>query len=42
MGQGFQCDSKLITAEEIQSFATKYDPHPIHIDKQFAENHSSV
>ena len=40
MGQRFQCDSKLITAEEIQSFATKYDPHPIHIDKHFAENHS--
>ena len=39
-GQCFQCDSKLITAEEIQSFATKYDPHPIHIDKHFAENHS--
>ena len=37
MGQRFQCDSKIITAEEIQSFATKYDPHPI---KHFAENHS--
>ena len=39
MGQRFQCDSKIITAEEIQSFATKYDPHLI-LDKHFAENHS--
>jgi len=40
IGQCFQCDPKYITAEEIHSFATKYDPHPIHIDKEYAENHS--
>ena len=40
VGQRFQCDSRLITAEEIHRFATKYDPHPIHVDKEFAENDS--
>ena len=40
VGQRFQCDPRLITAEEIHRFATQYDPHPIHVDKEFAENHS--
>ena len=40
VGQRFQCDSRLITSEEIHRFATKYDPHPIHVDKEFAESHS--
>lgn len=40
VGQRFQCDPLLIKAEEIHSFASKYDPHPIHIDKDYAENHS--
>ena len=40
VGQRFHCDSRLITGEEIHRFATKYDPHPIHVDKEFAENNS--
>ena len=40
VGQRFQCDPKLITAEEIHRFATQYDPHPIHVDKEYAEKHS--
>ena len=31
IGQRFQCEPLLITAEEIESFATRYDPHPIHV-----------
>lgn len=38
IGQRFQCEPLLITAEEIDSFASKYDPHPIHVDPDFAEN----
>jgi len=40
VGDIFTCDPILITAEEIHSFAMKYDPHPIHVDPEFAEKHS--
>jgi acyl dehydratase len=40
IGQRFQCESFLVTEEEIHTFAMKYDPHPIHIDQEFAENNS--
>ncbi|MFT9846827.1 MaoC/PaaZ C-terminal domain-containing protein [Aneurinibacillus sp. REN35] len=38
IGQRFTLDAVLITAEEIDEFARKYDPQPIHIDSEFAEN----
>ncbi|MBN6188996.1 MaoC family dehydratase N-terminal domain-containing protein [Aneurinibacillus sp. BA2021] len=38
IGQRFVLDAVLITAEEIDAFAHKYDPQPIHIDHEFAEN----
>jgi acyl dehydratase len=40
IGQRFQCEPFLMTAEEIHTFASKYDPHPIHIDQEFAEKNS--
>lgn len=38
LGQRFQCEPILVTAEEIDEFATKYDPHPIHVNQEYAEN----
>lgn len=40
VGQRFRCEPLLVTEEEIDTFATKYDPLPIHIDQEYAENHS--
>lgn len=40
MGQVFRCEPYLVTAEEIQTFANQYDPHPIHVDPQYAKDHS--
>ncbi|WP_286886257.1 MaoC/PaaZ C-terminal domain-containing protein [Aneurinibacillus sp. UBA3580] len=36
-GQRFTLEPITITAEEIDEFARKYDPQPIHIDREFAE-----
>ncbi|AZV41947.1 MULTISPECIES: MaoC/PaaZ C-terminal domain-containing protein [Peribacillus] len=38
LGQRFQCEPILMTSEEIADFATKYDPQPIHVDQEYAEN----
>jgi acyl dehydratase len=38
IGQRFQCEPAMITAEEIEYFARKYDAQPIHIDQDFAES----
>lgn len=37
-GQTFELDPVSMTEEELFDFANKYDPQPIHIDKEFAEN----
>lgn len=37
-GQRFYCEPILITAEEIECFAAKYDPLPIHINPEFAKS----
>src|SRR3954452_3853717 len=39
-GQRFQCEPIKMKEEEIHTFAMKYDPHPIHVDPDFAEEHS--
>ena len=36
LGQRFYCEPILITAEEIERFATSYDPLPIHINPEIA------
>ena len=38
LGQRFYCEPVLITAEEIEQFAAKYDPLPIHINPEFANS----
>lgn len=38
LGQRFQCEPIFIASEEMETFAMKYDPHPIHVDQEFAEN----
>lgn len=38
LGQRFQCQSIKVSQEEMIEFATKYDPHPIHVDSEFSEN----
>jgi acyl dehydratase len=40
VGDLYTCEPILITAEEIHNFAMKYDPAPIHVDPEYAENHS--
>ena len=40
VGDIFICEPILITAEEIHQFAMKYDPAPIHVDPEYAENES--
>ncbi len=40
VGQVFRCQPFLVTAEEIDAFAKQYDPHPIHIDPNYANEHS--
>ena len=40
VGHIFICEPILITAEEIHQFAMKYDPAPIHINPEYAENES--
>jgi len=40
VGDIFICEPILITAEEIHDFAMKYDPAPIHVDPEYAENES--
>lgn len=40
IGQVFRCQPFLVTAEEIHTFAKQYDPHPIHIDPDYANEHS--
>lgn len=37
IGQKFQCEPALITAEEIAEFADKYDPLPVHTDDEYAK-----
>ena len=37
VGQTEQFGNYLITEKEIIEFATKYDPHPFHLDAKFAE-----
>ena len=36
LGQRFYCEPILITSEEIERFATSYDPLPIHINPEIA------
>lgn len=38
IGQRFQCESIVVTSEEMVDFAAKYDPHPVHTDPEFAVN----
>ncbi|MGO4886305.1 MaoC/PaaZ C-terminal domain-containing protein [Anaerobacillus sp. MEB173] len=38
IGQKFVLEPVTISEEEIYRFAEKYDPQPIHIDKEFAIN----
>ena len=38
LGQRFYCEPILITAEDIEGFAAKYDPLPIHINQELANN----
>lgn len=38
LGQRFYCEPILITAEDIIRFAEKYDPLPIHLDNEFAQD----
>ncbi|WP_338471423.1 MaoC/PaaZ C-terminal domain-containing protein [Niallia sp. XMNu-256] len=40
VGQVFRCQPFIVTAEEIHTFASQYDPHPIHIDSHYANEHS--
>ncbi|WP_428910484.1 MaoC family dehydratase [Niallia sp. Krafla_26] len=40
VGKVFRCEPFLVTAEEIHTFANQYDPHPIHVDPQYAKEHS--
>lgn len=40
IGDIYTCEPILITAEEIHDFAMKYDPAPIHVDPEYAENQS--
>ena len=40
VGDIYICEPILITAEEIHQFAMKYDPAPIHVDPEYAENES--
>ena len=37
-GQKFESRSYVITAEEIKSFASRYDPQPFHVDEKTAES----
>jgi acyl dehydratase len=37
-GQTFKSGSYALTAEEIKSFARRYDPQPFHSDEQAAEH----
>ncbi|WP_052947990.1 MaoC/PaaZ C-terminal domain-containing protein [Aneurinibacillus tyrosinisolvens] len=38
VGQRFNLAPITMTAEEINEFARRYDPQPIHIDAHFSEN----
>ncbi|WDL96794.1 MaoC/PaaZ C-terminal domain-containing protein [Alicyclobacillus sp. ALC3] len=38
VGQHFQLNPVELTTEEIEEYARRYDPQPIHIDAEFAEN----
>ncbi|MGE5678995.1 MAG: MaoC/PaaZ C-terminal domain-containing protein [Pseudomonadota bacterium] len=38
IGQHFECGTVTMTEAEITEFAGKYDPLPIHVDKEFARN----
>lgn len=37
-GQTFQLKSIQFTSTEIKNFASMYDPQPIHVDEEFAQN----
>lgn len=37
IGQKFEVNSVTLSLEEIEEFARRYDPQPIHIDHEFAE-----
>lgn len=37
VGQQFDVNPVSLSAEQIHAFALEYDPQPIHIDKEFAE-----
>lgn len=38
IGQKFNLEPVIMTLEDIDEFAKKYDPLPIHINPEFAEN----
>ncbi|PWI58673.1 MaoC/PaaZ C-terminal domain-containing protein [Sulfoacidibacillus thermotolerans] len=38
VGQRFTLNSVTLTSEEIEEFAQRYDPQPIHIDPVFSQN----
>ncbi|WLR52533.1 MaoC/PaaZ C-terminal domain-containing protein [Bacillus tianshenii] len=38
VGQVFKLEPVTVSEEEVFSFAEKYDPQPIHIDREFANN----
>jgi acyl dehydratase len=38
VAQHFELNPVKLTSEEIDEFARRYDPQPIHIDTAFAEN----
>lgn len=38
IGQSFECEPIIVKSEEMLSFATNYDPHPIHTDSEFTAN----
>ena len=38
IGQRFECEPIIAKSEEMEGFAKKYDPHPIHTDSEYATN----